>query len=235
MEENRTAVLAAVEAAIGYGFKDRELLDVALTHSSYVKGDGKSGKYNERLEFLGDAVLGFCVGEYLFTHYRDMNEGMMTRVRSLAVRESALYCIASELKIGAALRLNRGEELSGGREKPSILADAMEAVIGAVYLDGGMDSAKAFVLQFAEWIIEQSVKSVTAKDSKTILQEYVQKARLGTLSYDVVGEDGPDHEKTFTMCVMLNGEPMGTGSGHTKQAAGQDAAERVLKSLGVKA
>ena len=234
MEDRRTETLAAVERTIGYGFSDRELLDIALTHSSYVKGDGKGTKYNERLEFLGDAVLGFCVGEFLFTHYKQMDEGMMTRVRSLAVRETALYAVAQRLDLGGALLLNRGEELNGGREKPSILADAMEAVIGAVYLDGGMEAAKTLVLQFAEDMITDAVKSVTAKDDKTVLQEYVQQKHMGSLRYDVVGEEGPDHEKTFDICVFLNGKPLGRGSGHTKQDAGQNAAKQALESLGVK-
>ena len=147
MDAGRAELLHALEQRLQYGFHDISLLDTALTHASYVKGDGRSCAHNERLEFLGDAVVELCVSEHLYKNYPDMDEGLMTRVRSLAVYERALHLIALSLNLGGALLLSRGEERSGGREKPSILADAMEAVVGAVYLDGGLSAAAELILR----------------------------------------------------------------------------------------
>ncbi len=231
MEFDRRTKLESWQLLGAYRFKDIELLDIAFTHSSFVKGDGNAHIHNERLEFLGDAVLELCVSRYLYQHYPKMNEGMMTRIRALSVCENALYIAAKQLDIGKLLLLSRGEERTGGRDKPSILSDALEAVIGAIYLDGGMNAAETFILHFATDSIEASQKSISTKDWKTQLQEYAQKQHLGTVEYMLLKEDGPAHKREFTMCAMVNGTQMGCGVGASKQAAGQIAAQTALSAL----
>ena len=224
--------LQALQQRLGYQFSDILLLDAALTHTSYVKGDGKANKHNERLEFLGDAVLELCVSDYLFRNYAKLNEGVMTRARAASVCEAALHKVALELGLGECLRLSRGEEHSGGRSKPSILADAVEAVLGAIYLDGGLEPARAFVLRHTQAQIQAAVANVGAKDYKTMLQEYVQKLHKGNVSYELLEASGPDHQKTFTMRAIVAGTPMGKGSGSSKQEAGQAAARETMRMLG---
>ena len=231
MEEMRAKLLGALEERLQYQFKDRSLLDVALTHASYVKGDGRDCAHNERLEFLGDAVVELCVSEHLYKNYPDMDEGHMTRARALAVYERALHQIALSLGVGEALLLSRGEARSGGREKPSILADAMEAVIGAVYLDGGLDAAAALVLRYAAKSIGEAAAGIAAKDYKTMLQEHVQKKHLGAVNYVFTGASGPDHKKLFSMRVEVGGTILGEGEGGSKQEAGQRAAQMALARL----
>ena len=231
LEYIRGNSLRALQQKLGYCFSDLLLLDAALTHTSYVKGDGKAHKHNERLEFLGDAVLELCVSEYLYRNYPELNEGVMTRARAASVCEAALHKAALELGLGECLRLSRGEEHSGGRSKPSILADAVEAVLGAVYLDGGMDEARAFVLRLTEAQIQAAVDNVDAKDYKTMLQEHVQKLHKGNVSYELLASSGPDHQKTFAMQAVVSGKPMGEGSGGSKQEAGQAAARETMRML----
>jgi len=231
VDTNRAELIETLQQRLQYRFQDLSLLNAALTHASYVKGDGKASTYNERLEFLGDAVAELCVSEYLFTHYPDMDEGGMTRARALAVYEPALHKIALDLGIGEALLLGRGEEHSGGREKPSILADAMEAVIGAVYLDGGLSAASSLILRYAKNCIAEAVSGVAGKDYKTMLQEYVQKQRLGNVSYVFAGASGPDHKKVFSIRVDIGGAAMGEGEAKSKQEAGQHAAKIALEKL----
>ncbi|MBR4019261.1 MAG: ribonuclease III [Clostridia bacterium] len=233
MEFARLRSLEELQKELGYTFKDSTLLDTALTHTSYVKGDGNGSVHNERLEFLGDAVLELCVSEKLYKEYPDLNEGVMTRVRALCVCEGALHRAAGKLGLGKYLLLSHGEEHSGGREKPSILADAVEAVIGAVFLDGGMAPAKALVLRVTEGGIEHAVQSVNTKDYKTMLQEYVQKKHLGNVTYDLVEASGPDHMRVFTLQAVIAGEKKGIGSGSSKQEAGQRAAKAMLTELGL--
>ena len=233
MEFARLRSLEELQKELGYTFKDSTLLDTALTHTSYVKGDGNGSVHNERLEFLGDAVLELCVSEKLYKEYPDLNEGVMTRVRALCVCEGALHRAAGKLGLGKYLMLSHGEEHSGGREKPSILADAVEAVIGAVFLDGGMAPAKALVLRVTEGGIEHAVQSVNTKDYKTMLQEYVQKKHLGNVTYDLVEASGPDHMRVFTLQAVIAGEKKGIGSGSSKQEAGQRAAKATLTELGL--
>lgn len=216
---------------LSYSFTDPALLNTALTHSSFVKGENRATIHNERMEFLGDAVLELCVSEYLYLNYPHMNEGMMTRTRSRAVYEPALFKAAMRFGIGDYLRLSHGEENTGGRSKPSILSDALEAVIGAIFLDGGITAAKPFVLGFVEESIEDAVRSVTAKDYKTLLQEYVQHHHSGELDYTVIGISGPDHKRVFTMQVSIGGVVYGFGEGGTKQEAGQNAAKATLELL----
>lgn len=233
LEFARLQKLNELQAAIGYKFKDTELLNTALTHTSYVKGDGNGSVHNERLEFLGDAVLELCVSEKLYKEYPELNEGVMTRVRSLSVCEGALHKSAVGFGLGNYLLLSHGEEHSGGRSKPSILADAMEAVIGAVFLDGGMGEAKRLVLHAVEGHIERAVRNVNTKDYKTLLQEHVQKQHQGNVMYDLIDTSGPDHQRVFTLQAVIAGEPKGVGSGGSKQEAGQKAAKATLEGLGL--
>lgn len=233
MDFERRQKLSRLQEAIGYSFRDISLLNTALTHTSYVKGDGNGSEHYERLEFLGDAVLELCVSEKLYREHPTLNEGIMTRARALTVCESALFQCATKLNIGECLLLSHGEEHSRGREKPSILADAMEAVIGAVFLDGGMDEAKKLVEDIASEHITNAVSNVNTKDYKTVLQEYVQKKHLGNVVYELLDATGPDHMKTFTLQAVVAGKPMGEGKGFSKQDAGQKAAKATLEALGI--
>ena len=222
-------MLNALEERLEYQFHDLTLLDTALTHTSY----GRASAHNERLEFLGDAVLELCTSEYLFTRFPDSDEGAMTRLRAQAVCESALYEVAKDYGFGRLLLLGRGEDHSGGREKPSILSDAVEAVIGALYIDGGMEVAKRFIMRFVHKSVEDAMAGRLIKDHKTMLQEYVQKHHMGQIAYELIGSSGPDHNKTFSMRVLVAGETAGTGEGRTKQEAGQQAARAALVEFGV--
>jgi len=222
-----------LEERLEYRFHDLALLDTALTHTSYVKGDGRASAHNERLEFLGDAVLELCTSEYLYLRFPDYDEGAMTRLRAQAVCEGALYQVAREYGLGAMLLLGRGEDHSGGREKPSILSDAVEAVIGALYIDGGMEVAKGFIMRFVHNSVADAMAGRLIKDHKTMLQEYVQKRHMGQIVYELTGSSGPDHNKTFTMRVLVAGETAGIGEGRTKQEAGQQAARAALIEFGV--
>ena len=226
-------MLNALEERLEYQFHDLALLDTALTHTSYVKGDERASAHNERLEFMGDAVLELCTSEYLFTRFPDSDEGAMTRLRAQAVCESALYEVAKDYGFGRLLLLGRGEDHSGGREKPSILSDAVEAVIGALYIDGGMEVAKRFIMRFVHKSVEDAMAGRLIKDHKTMLQEYVQKHHMGQIAYELIGSSGPDHNKTFSMRVLVAGETAGTGEGRTKQEAGQQAARAALVEIGV--
>lgn len=223
--------LEVFQNIIGYSFKDLSLLRTALTHSSYARGSGNTShaKDNERLEFLGDAVLGLCVGEQIYKTYSAISEGVMSRVRAAAVCEEALFRAAKKLRIPEFLLMSYGEVMSGGREKPSILSDALEAVIGAIYLDGGLDAARKFVLSFTD--VASSYNESKIKDSKTRLQEYVQERHMGPITYEVIGTDGPDHKRTFTIELRINDIVYGTGTGLSKHEAGRHAAEQALKKL----
>ena len=220
-----------LETRIGYSFKDRTLLETALSHSSYANENRRSaGQSNERLEFLGDAVLGQIVANHLYLTYPEMPEGQMTRLRAELVCEQSLHQVALRIGLGDFLRLVKGEEHTGGRQRPSILADAVEAVMAAMYLDGGTEPVREFIgryiLSEAKVIVENSVA-----DYKTALQELVQKKPGRTLSYELVSESGPDHNKTFTVKVMLDGEQIGEGTGHTKKEAEQFAAKSGIGAL----
>lgn len=232
MNAQRIEKLASLENAIGYTFQNKELLNTALTHTSFVKGDGKGSMHNERLEFLGDAVLEICVSEYLYLHCEQMYEGQMTRIRAMTVCEPALHEAALQFHLPDYLLLGHGEESSGGRKKPSIISDALEALIGAVFLDGGLPCAKEFVLSFAVSMIDDAKKDLRFRDYKTMLQEYTQKQHMGTLRYELIQATGPDHNKNFLMQVLLNDQVLGRGNGRSKQEAGQHAAKQALECLG---
>lgn len=216
------------EKNIGYTFKDKELLKLALTHSSFANESKNRSQYNERLEFLGDAVLQLITSEKLYTENPNMPEGKMSKTRAALVCEDALADYSKEINLGSFLLLGKGEEATGGRERASILADAFEAVTGAIFLDGGLENAKKFILRF----LNQNV--VHMQDYKTLLQEIIQKNPGERLSYVVVEESGPDHDKNFTVEVRLNSNPIGTGKGKSKKQAEQHSAKEALLLMGYK-
>jgi ribonuclease-3 len=221
--------MEALEQKLGYVFCSRELLGEALNHSSYANEHrGSRILSNERLEFLGDSILGFVTAEHLFKTYPDLPEGDLTRIRAALVCEQSLYEVALELNLGAYLKLGRGEEAGGGRERQSILADAVEAVFAAVYLDSDMASVSELIHRV---LLDRSDKGVVEerKDYKTALQELVQREEGRTLTYQMTGESGPDHNKTFTFRVLVNGKAVGEGAGHSKKEAEQAAARDALR------
>ena len=218
-----------LEAAIGYQFKNIMLLQNALTHSSYANECWHDSlKSNERLEFLGDSILGMVVAEYLFTRFPNCPEGELTKMRADMVCEQALAAIAEKLDLGRHLLLGNGEEQTGGRNRASILADAVESVIAASFLDGGMDAAKAFIEKFVLCDVKPEPKHNV--DYKTALQEQVQKKKAQVLTYELLEESGPDHAKLFKVAVNLNGKQIGTGEGSSKKRAEQAAAKTALEA-----
>ncbi len=222
--------LAAFQRIIGYSFRNPDLLRTALTHSSYANECG--GLFNERLEFLGDSVLGMVTAEYFFEHHKNLPEGELTKLRAATVCEKSLFGFAKEIDLGSFILLGKGEVNTGGRERPSILSDAFEAVIAAIYLDGGMEPAKIFVLRFVSKS-ENHLNEAQFKDYKTILQEIIQRNPEETLEYTLSGESGPAHNKTFTVDVYLNSNCIGRGEGHSKKHAEQAAAREALKLMGI--
>ena len=214
-----------LETIIGYKFKNPELLEIALTHTSYANESRTPVKHNERLEFLGDSVLQIVSADYLFHAYADRPEGDLTRIRASLVSEGALFQFAQEIDLGEYLRLGRGEERCGGRNRPSVVSDAFEALIAALYLDGGMDVARSFILPFI------TEGKTAEEDYKTQLQEVVQQDPSAVLRYEVTGETGPDHAKKFTVCVWRNGEKLAEAPGRSKKAAEQHAAKLALEKL----
>lgn len=220
-----------IETDIGYTFHDPGLLITALTHSSYVLGDGRNQDYNERLEFLGDAVLELSVSRVLFDDPKRLKEGQMSRMRASIVCEKSLFAAAKSLSLQNHIILGHGEEINAGRSKPSVLSDAMEAVIGAIYLDGGYEAADAFIKKNILASVEWDEQALMDKDSKTKLQEFVQAGHLGTITYQLAGESGPDHDKVFTEALLLDGIEIGRGQGRSKQEAGRAAAETALRVL----
>ena len=219
-----------LETAIGYRFRNITLLQNALTHSSYANERWHNSLLsNERLEFLGDSVLGMLVAEYLYRNFPDRPEGELTRMRADMVCETTLAAAANRIGLGDYLLLGHGEEQGGGRSRDSILADAVESVIAACFLDGGLDAALNFVRQFI--LVEVPVNKLHNVDYKTQLQELVQQKKNQVLSYALVGESGPDHDKQFDVEVSLNGAIVGYGRGSSKKRAEQDAARAAIKKL----
>ncbi|MCI7493306.1 MAG: ribonuclease III [Lachnobacterium sp.] len=222
------ADLKEFQARIGYEFNNINLLRQALTHSSYANEKHmKKLSDNERLEFLGDAVLEVVSSEFLYQNYTDVPEGELTKLRASIVCEPTLALCTKEMDLGRYIYLGKGEDHTGGRKRKSILSDALEAVIGAIYLDGGFANAKEFVLKYIMTDIEHKQLFY---DSKTILQELVQGERR-QLSYRLIGESGPDHDKSFSVEVCVDDEVISTGAGHTKKAAEQEAAYKALLIL----
>ena len=219
-----------LETAIGYRFHNISLLQNALTHSSYANERWHNSLLsNERLEFLGDSVLGMLVAEYLDRNFPDRPEGELTRMRADMVCEQTLAAVANRIGIGEHLLLGHGEEQGGGRSRNSILADAMESVIAACFLDGGMEAALGIVQKFI--LVEVPVKKLHNTDYKTTLQELVQRKKNQTLIYALVGQSGPDHNKQFVVEVSLNGSVVGKGTGTSKKRAEQDAARDATERL----
>lgn len=215
--------------SIGYSFKDEKLLITALTHKSYEVNKTEAGDVNnERMEYLGDAVLELVTSDFLYKNYKDMSEGEMTKLRASLVCEPALAIDAREINLQDFIYLGKGEENSGGRNRDSIISDAFEAVIGAIYLDGGMDAATKFINTF---VLNDIEHKKTFFDSKTVLQERVDAADLGMIQYQIVGESGPDHNKVFDAVVKLNDEIIGEGTGHTKKQAEQQAAIEAISKI----
>lgn len=222
--------LSGLEAVLGHSFANRSLLETAVTHSSYANEGHGARQYNERLEFLGDSVLGFITADHLFAR-DNRSEGELTKLRAALVCEKALVSYARSIDLGAYLRLGRGERHAGGATRPSILADAFEAVLAALYLDGGLDAVRLFLLPFIEREAENQRRQ-HFRDYKTRLQEIVQQNPGERLEYVLVGESGPDHNKTFRTEVHLNSNVIGTGVAHSKKESEQQAAREALRLMG---
>ena len=219
-----------LEAAIGYHFQNITLLQNALTHSSYANERWRNSLMsNERLEFLGDAILGMNVAEFLFRTFPDRPEGELTRMRADMVCEKTLAAVAEKIGLGQHLLLGHGEDRLGGRKRESILADAVESVIAACYLDGGMDAARSFIERFV--LCEVPVQKMHNVDYKTALQEKVQQKKNQVLQYTLASQSGPDHDKQFEVEVMLNGTVVGRGIGSSKKRAEQAAAKAAVEAL----
>ncbi len=222
-----------LEWRIGYSFQNQDVLTAALTHSSYAN-EQKPHRvvYNERLEFLGDSVLSVVVSQYIFTHYTSLPEGDLSKVRATVVCERSLAGFARKLGLGGFLRMGRGEEQNHGRDRDSILADAFEALIAALYLDGGLETAAAFLMPYVEPAVALAIEGRCFRDYKTVLQEIVQKNKEEQLSYQLVASHGPDHDKVFEVEVYLNSNPVARGSGRSKKEAEQQAARAALRLMG---
>jgi len=233
MENN----LSSIEQKLGYKYNNISLLENALTHSSFAnetKARGKRAESNERLEFLGDSVLAVIASEYLYLRLKNYKEGELTKVRAAVVCEESLCNFAESLELGAALYLGNGEIASNGRNRKSILADAFEAVLGSVFLDGGLEAAKKFLLSFIEKAVDNVIKEGELQDYKSLLQQLIQQNGTGeVLEYVLVSESGPDHDKIFDISVALNNNILGQGRGRSKKIAEQNAAREALALFGV--
>lgn len=221
--------ISKLEKTIGYVFKDKTLLDTALKHTSYVNEKKHHEKSNERLEFLGDSVLSLVVAETLFSMFEKCPEGELTKKRAALVCEGALASFASEIELGSFLYLGHGEVTTGGRTRPSITSDAFEAVIAAIYLDGGMSCARKFIMRFIGKRLESPIED---KDYKTLFQEVIQKNPEEKIEYVLKSESGPDHDKRFTVDLMINSNVISTATGKSKKQAEQLAAKEALELMG---
>lgn len=220
-----------LQKVIGYKFNNIDLLNEALTHSSYANEQHKKVRCNERLEFLGDAVLSIVVSDYIFENCPELPEGELTKLRASLVCEKSLFQFAKQIDLGKYLLLSHGEQRNGGAQRPSILSDAFEALIAAIYLDGGISSASKHILNFIVPEIEQR-KNISFKDYKTALQEIIQKNPGEKLEYILIGSSGPDHDKHFKVEVHLNSNVIGRGGGKSKKEAEQQAAREALELMG---
>lgn len=217
-----------LEKNIGYTFKNKQLLKTALTHTSYAYEHGVQS--NEKLEFLGDSILEFVSSEYMYNKYTNLKEGEMTKVRATVVCEKSLYKIAVLHNFSDFLYLGRSEIMTGGNKRPAILADSVEAVIAAMFIDGGLDPAKKFIIENLKDEIEIATKHVGQKDYKTVLQEELQKNGDVKIEYKIIKESGPDHDKTFEAEVSLNGKKLASGVGKSKKEAEMQAAKKAIES-----
>ncbi|MDD6311532.1 MAG: ribonuclease III [Firmicutes bacterium] len=226
--------MSSLENRLNYTFKDKTLLETALTHSSYSKSITGDMPYNERLEFLGDAFFDAIIGEALFEAFPKEEEGFLSRIRATIVCETSLARHAMDLELGQYIRIGKGEEKTGGRERPSILADAMEAIMGAIYLDGGFEEVKKVVLTLFEDTLKDARNGkYIITDYKTALQEWLQSKGINQIKYVLTGEEGPDHNKTFFVSLEVQGKVLTDGSGKSKKQAEQKAAELALRRYDV--
>lgn len=231
MNVNKKAIynISKFEDTINYKFENKSYILEALTHSSY-SNENKNYKFNERLEFLGDSVLSIVISDYLFKKEKNLPEGELTKLRANIVCEESLSEVAGQIHLGEYLLLGKGEEATGGRDRISILADALEAIIAAIYLDGGLEEASKFIFRFMEEIIENSIEGKIFRDYKTYLQEVLQSKGEQHIWYKLIEEKGPDHNKRFVMEVGINDKVLGVGEGKSKKDAEQVAAKSALKS-----
>ncbi|MGM9974080.1 MAG: ribonuclease III [Clostridiaceae bacterium] len=220
----------ALEKKLTVDFNNKNLLITAITHSSYAN-QYKNIRFNERLEFLGDSVLQLTITEFLFNKFTDKSEGELTKLRSLIVCESSLYEIAKVLNLGLYIRMSKGEEITGGRERVSLLADCMEAIIAAIYLDKGIKEAKEFILRFFTGIINKAINNEIVLDYKTKLQEILQKKGDINIKYNLIKYEGPPHRRKFYTTVIIENKTMGEGTGYSKKEAEQNAAKIALSNL----
>lgn len=231
MNENER--MEQFQQKINYKFKNDRLLYEALSHSSFANENKKQRNSNERLEFLGDSVLSIVVSDYIFEHFKHLPEGELTKLRASLVCEKSLFEFSKKIDLGNYIFLGKGEELTGGRTRPSIISDAFEAVIAAIYLDGGMEPVSKYILSFIPEDISPS-GSKSFHDYKTMLQEIIQRNPEEKIEYFLKSESGPDHDKKFTVQVKLNNNVIGEGMGHSKKNAEQAAAREALELMGIK-
>lgn len=215
-----------IEESIEYKFKNKKLLEEALTHTSYANENGV--RSNEKLEFLGDSILEFVSSEYMYKKYINLNEGELTKARATVVCEDSLYEVAKKHGISNFIKVGHSEMAHGGNFKPTILADSIEAIIAAIYFDGGLEEAKKFIIKNLKDAIEEATKKVGIKDYKTVLQEKLQEKGEVNIEYKIVDESGPDHDKTFVAEVWLNGKFIANGIGKSKKLAEMQAAKKAL-------
>lgn len=215
-----------IESNIGYTFKNKLLLSEALTHTSYANENNV--RSNEKLEFLGDSILEFISSKYLYTHFRNLNEGQLSKTRATVVCEDSLYEVAKKHQFSKYIKVGNSELITHGNEKPAILADSVEAVIAAIYFDGGLDEAEKFIVENLKDAMEVASKNIGVKDYKTVLQEKLQKNGDVHIEYKIIDEKGPDHNKTFVAEVLVNGQVLATGEGSSKKHAEMQAAKKAL-------
>lgn len=230
--ERKINFFKEVEDILKISFKNKELIDIALTHSSYANGK-KGVKFNERMEFLGDSILQLCISEHLFLIYKSKSEGELTKKRALIVCENSLYEVAKKLSIGKYIKMSKGEEITGGRERISILANCVEAIIAAVYIDSGYDKTKEFIMSNFKDIIEKAIKNQIVLDYKTNLQEIVQQNGDINIEYILTKYEGPPHRRKFYTRVCVDNNVLGSGVGYTKKESEQNAAHDALEKLKV--
>lgn len=230
-KKTRYRQLSRFQNLIKIKFKDKSLLNRALTHRSFTNESGSQVKDNEKLEYLGDSVLALVVNEYLFKRFGEYVEGDLAKIKSAVVSEVTLAKVADEINLGSFILIGKGEEQSGGRERPSILANTLEAVIGAVYLDAGLKETKKFVLNLIKRDIERIDNMSYSRDPKTTLQEYVQKKYKERPQYEVIKEIGPDHQKEFSIKLSIHGNDITVGKGTSKRKAEMDAAQQALEMI----
>lgn len=222
--------ISEVEEYIGLNFNEPRLLKTALTHSSYAN-QHRDEEYNERYEFLGDSILQLCITEYLFLNYKNKSEGELTKIRSLIVCENSLYEIGKKLNLGHFIRMSKGEELTGGRERVSIIADSVEALLAAIYLDKGLEFAKDYILGHFREIIDKAINNDIVLDYKTKLQEEMQKSGEVSIVYELLKYEGPPHRRKFYTSVIVDDKELGKGEGYSKKESEQNAAKEALRSL----